>query len=371
MHPHECGRERDREWDEHRDPRSNDFSTVRLDGFHVSESAHGQLAAGTYTVTLEIYNVSNQLTSTSTSSLTVIPATSRGSLLSIAPGVDPVRINAQSGLVQSLRWVGGAEPIRPLGPAVFDPARRDLFFVTHDIGQINPYWLRRIDHRGNAPSIRPVDSPLFLELDPGTGKLISAAAQPGMPITRFDPLAYETPEVIVTPGLNGITSAVATMDRDTRMLYVIASQQLVTVDLATKSFTTRPLSSPEILFVEFDPLSHSLIAATSGAGVPLVRIDPASGSTTPILTTGAAGAVRASSTFDPRRRELYFLSGTSQVVTVSLGTQTVTTTPLSTAAAYSFLELDSHGIPDAPISAPALAALIAALAIAAVLIVPR
>lgn len=153
-----------------------------------------------------------------------------------------------------------------------------------------------------------------------------------MPIQAFDPLAHATPETIAIPGLNDVTSAVATFDRDARKLYVVAAQQLVTVDVATRSFTTRSLASPEILFVEFDPVTRSLIGATAGAGVPLVRIDPASGATTPLLTTGAASAIRASSAFDPHRRELYFLSGTSQVVTVSLVTQAVTTRTFALAA---------------------------------------
>lgn len=285
-----------------------------------------------------------------------------GQLISVTggPGFPAVRIDVTSGAVQTLVPTGATSAYG--GLSAFDPAGHRLFFLT---GAIGTQQLVTVNVATGSVTSVPIPSPssyVFFEFDQTTGRVLAVTNAPGFPLLSIDPATGVVQPLVLTntsPWLSAIDNA-------TRRLFLgtgsTGTQTLVTVDLTTFAITSVPIPRPDdhTLF-EYDPVTARIIAVTNGPGVPVLSINPSTGSITSLVSTGASSPLSGLGAFDPASRRFFFLTGSQTLFTVNVDLLTVTTTSIPSADPFIFFEGDFVGLQAIPTLSNAMMLLLAIL----------
>ncbi len=143
---------------------------------------------------------------------------------------------------------------------------------------------------------------------------------------------------IVSTGAASLVGTPITFDPLTgRLFFISGDPALYTVDVVSRTSSHVALANC-CPMLTFDPVSRTLYGVITGTtGVDVVKIDPASGASTLVVSTGATSLVGGVIAFDPTARHLFFESSGS-LYTVDLATNNVSHVSLS--ACCSLLQFD-------------------------------
>jgi hypothetical protein len=125
----------------------------------------------------------------------------------------------------------------------------------------------------------------------------------------------------------------STIDRAGRRLFLFDSTgpiRLVTFNVATG--VANSVNIAQTVRAEYDPSLGRVIGVAGDPARTIFALDPATGTSTPLLATNVPSLLSPSSAFDPVTRR-YFFEGTTgpndQVITANLNTNTVTSVNVS------------------------------------------
>lgn len=223
------------------------------------------------------------------------------------------------------------------------------------------------------------DRPLELHFDPAT-RTVLAISNLGI-VLQIDP---ETGSVRTEVGNFVIYPVTASaFDPVARRLFAIngdTAQTLQILDLDPVQLTLHSIASVRSYgFLKWDPVAQRLLSATSESGVPIVSIDPNTGSVVPFVDTGSP-VLPYQSALDTAGRRLFFLSfvpvatgGVSwSLYTVNLADGSVAVRSLAPGTDYLFLQFVPLLITDVPLLGFAgLAALMVGLAVTGLFLAGR
>ena len=273
--------------------------------------------------------------------------TSAQSLLSVTSqaGAPVIKINPATGTAQTVISTGAPTPDFGLG--TFDPLHRRLFFLDGPSGSQS---LIIVDLNALTVTAKPIAMPasyLFLEYDAANDRVLSVTSAASAPIVSINPSTGATLTLLST-GASSPDFGLSAFDPIARRLYFldgpIGAQSVVTLNLATQAASTVAIPIPaNYLFFEWDSLSGRILAVTSQAGGPLLGIDPATGASQTILTTGATNANFGLSAIDTVGRRLFFLSGPAgaqSLFTVNLSSNAASSVPAAIPASYLLFEFE-------------------------------
>jgi hypothetical protein len=121
--------------------------------------------------------------------------------------------------------------------------------------------------------------------------------------------------------------------------------QLISTNIDTGTTTVHAIpNSGTYLFFEYDLVAGRLLAATTASGIPIVAIDPDTGSVQTLMFAAFAGGLRFEvSAYDAVHRRLFFLGdlgGVPQLITADLATDSAIARPIPTSGTYLFFEYD-------------------------------
>jgi hypothetical protein len=310
-------------------------------------------------------------------SLLLIEHVAAATIMSVtsAPGLPVVSIDSSTGAVRRILNTNLATIFFEL--SAFDPVTRQLYVVSGDTQQ-----LVVIDLNGNFVTSKSIAIPgsyIFFEWDPASRRILAATSEVGLPVVSIDP-ATGVIQRLLNTNVTSVAFHFSAFDPVTRRLYLLSAapgtQKLIIVDLLLNTVSEKSITiAANYVFFEWDALGRRILAVTSAAGLPVVAIDPVTGSVQTLLNTNVESASFGFSAFDPVSHQLYFLSGDAgaqQLVVVDLPSKTVATKLIAIPDNYVFFEL----LLGPPESIPALSAtyelaLICSLALVALISVQK
>jgi hypothetical protein len=200
------------------------------------------------------------------------------------------------------------------------------------------------------------DRPLELHFDRAS-QFVLAISNSGI-VLQIDPQTGATRSEVGNFITYSITATA--FDPVGRRLFAINGDPgptLQILELDTGHLTLHPIPSVRSFgFLTWDPVSRQLLSATSELGVPIVSIDPSTGSVLPLFETGSP-TLPFQSALDPVGRRLFFLSfvplpsgGSSwSLYTASLVDRSVRAVALESGTDYLFLQFVTSLITGVPI----------------------
>ncbi len=279
----------------------------------------------------------------------------------LLPGQSTVQVfaihPATGGTTPFLSTGAGALTGAPIG---FDPLTRRLFFEDG-----SGLWTADLALGTSTRVPLSVCCP-FLQYDRRANLLLGLGLLPGqttVQVFAIDPASGGTTPLLST-GASALSGAPIGFDPLTRRLFFEDGSGLWTADLELGTATRVPLAvcCP---YLQYDGRANLLLGLGLLPGqttVQVFAIDPATGDTTPLLSTGASALTAAPIGFDPLARRLFFEDG-SELWTADLELGTATHVPL--AVCCPALHFAGGAVAAVPLLGPSgLAALLIGIAIA-------